>query len=704
MTEEALDSLIEVILNSNRSEEGKVLPINLESLPERLEELDNSLGWVVSYIFRNAQEKYEALTEKHLALLKFSTYHAIISHKDDRRKRGNRHYQTHLIETAQNIARDHQNASLEDNPEQFPFPVINYNALEAHGAIKDELDLLTLKVMVALYHDRPEEDVSREIDENLPTLTKEIVDELGLPPSFLTLASVNFSISESRKLRLKVPRDVSDLADYEAGYRKLLRESKRYTIRARLIEAVVPEHQLKLKEREQQFKKALMDYFTALKEFVPKRQKRIALREERYRPLAISSLYSELHSALPKLGCLSEGEAKELSDIIIDEVTLLSRKTDERYLASTGKLFQHVIDHAGYIGKSVYVPGLAALCVKHADRESNMDDLDREKPIESIQFRSHTYRFTYFRYAPELAAEEGEEKCDLEPFFQEAQISSTMEKRRKKKKRRSNVVIKIKDAQGRDLLLHARKLLAAPEGRNIVTFFSADETQSSCSGMRALELEIYRLTGDNNQHHRVDSNRERESSVLTRLKVPARLHNVYKSEIILSQNGLFYDELTKLGKPVPPELVYARRGLAEVTHTLSRRLVEGVFSNHCLPYVRLTFQEARRIYQSHVEYANCQGYEKITWPRVEEVEKLEKFEQDGLVTGFLQARVEGVRHGIKMLYNRKDFMFGTALALEHLAMRFSREDNFYIKGLGFEELEPDEPIAVINGFGAGEKK
>jgi len=693
-----LELHIELILDGNRSSDGDINPLNATNVNEQLDTFDKELGDIVRFhIFRDAKETYPLLSERNLALLKFSTYYAIIGHKDDRRSRKDRRYVHHVLESTQKVARDHQKARLGKEVGTILFPVSSYDGLKPYGPIRDDLDLLTLKLMIAHYHDRTEEDIDREIKKEMGELSLTVMTHLNNTGLFYTLSNVDLSVSKDKVLVLKIPTDKEDLDDYESEYRGLL--AKKQSIRKKVRDFIVGSTRENEDEKEAMFETALDLYFNSLPEYVTRLNWLVSARERKHAPEAFIQFRKELTTALPQLPHIKDLDAKDLAEIIIDEVELLSRKGDELYVQSTGHIYRHILNYIELLGESLYVPGLPALAVKHADREANDDDLDRKKPIESITFKGQKYRFRYFSYTPEISSDERSEKCNLTRFHSQRTTTKSETRRKKRKGRRepsgTRMARVFSDTQ-ESVKTVAHRLLSKQDGRDIIALLDMSPEEAQSSGMKSFRQALYGITKRNNRHHRVDSNREREADVKTRLKPPTRLHNIYKSEIILSQDGLLFDIICrKYGKAVPLEIVHARRGLAASTKDVSRKLVEGVFSNHCIPKTRLTLTEAQRIYRTHLQYVANLGYEAITLPRTTLAE-MDKFEFDGLVVGFLDARVRGIRHPMKVIYQNKDFTFGTSVALEYLARRFLNDDSFYLPGLDFRGVNPISSIKISN--------
>ncbi len=691
-----LELNIELILDGNRSAEGNVNSLNVTNIRDQLETFDAELGDIVKHhIFKYAPETYESLSERNLALLKFSTYHAIVGHKDDRRSRGKRRYIFHVLEATQNVARDHQKSRLNEGAETVPFTVSSYDRLRPYGPIRDDLDLLTLKLMIAHYHDRTEEDTSRAIKKEMVDLSIRVMSNLTNGNLIHTLSNVDLSVSKDKVLVLSIPSDEKDLADYEAEYRGLL--SKKPSIRKKVRDFLVNGRGFSENEKENEFEFMLSTYFRSLPEYISRLSWLVSARERKHTPASFIQFREELTKSLPQIPSIENTDANDLAEIIVDEVGLLSRKGDDLYIQSTGHIYMQLLNYVDFLGESLYVPGLPALCVKHADREANNNDLDREKPVESITFKGQKYRFRYFTYDPDLSSEERDNRCNIKPFYTLRTTTKSEVKRRKKKGRRENSGLKIRRifySSQKSVRSTAYKLLSRPQGRDIIAILNVTPEEAETSGMKSFLQVFYGITKRNNIHHRVDSNREREAEVKTRLKPPTRLHNIYKSEIILSQDGLLFDILEReYGKSVPLEIVHARRGLAAATQDVSRRLVEGVFSNHCVKGTRLTFTEAQRIYAMHLQYVLDKGYEAITQPRAS-LSEMDKFEYDGLVVGFLDARVRGIKHPMRIIYQKKDFTFGTSIALEHLASKFMKDDSFYLLGMDFRGVNPMKAIKI----------
>jgi hypothetical protein len=696
LSSSGLELHIELILNGNRSTDGEITPLNITNVNEQLGVFDKELGDIVKHhIFRDAQDTYRLLSDRNLALIKFSTYHAIIGHKDDRRSREDRRYVHHVFESTQKVARNHQKARLGEGADTVPFSVSSYEGLKPYGPIRDDLDLLTLKLMIAHYHDRTEEDTDRAIKKEMSELSLTVMDHLENGGLIYTLSNVDLSVSKDKVLVLKIPTDKEDLADYEGEYRGLL--AKKPSIRKKVKEFIVNRDVESESEKENLFETALSTYFSSLPEYISRLSWLKSARERKHTPEAFIQFRKELTAGLLQLSEIKNSDASDLAEIVIDEVELLSRKGDELYVQSTGHIYRHILGYVEFVGESLYVPGLPALAVKHADREANDDDLDRKKPIRSIMFKGQRYTFRYFSYTPEISSEERKKKCDLTRFHSQRTTTKAETKRRKKKGRREISGTRMARAfsdTNESVKSVAHRLLSKPDGRDIVALLDINPEEAQSPGMKSFRQVFYGITRRNNAHHRVDSNREREAEVKTRLKPPTRLHNIYKSEIILSQDGLLFDILCrKYGKAVPLEIVHARRDLATSTKEVSRRLVEGVFSNHCIPGTRLTLTEAQRIYETHIEYVRNLGYEAITLPKTTLAE-MDKFEFDGLVVGFLDARVRGIRHPMKIIYQNKDFTFGTSVALEYLARRFSDDDSFFLPGLDFRGVNPISSIKI----------
>jgi len=126
-------------------------------------------------------------------------------------------------------------------------------------------------------------------------------------------------------------------------------------------------------------------------------------------------------------------------------------------------------------------------------------------------------------------------------------------------------------------------------------------------------------------------------------------------------------------------------------------MIEGVFSNHCLPGGSLTLYDARRLYRELKEYEAVGGLNKVTEevpPGENIAERRPMLSYDGLFSRFFDKRVRGTRSATHPLYQDKSFMFAASLALHRLAERYTDDKRFYIHGLTFEGLKPEKPIVV----------
>ena len=503
------------------------------------------------------------------------------------------------------------------------------------------------------------------------------------------LSQVDFSVMENKMLCLSIPGEVNDLEEYEKQYRTLFFRVNYSEQRNNVMRFVTGEDS----PTTDNFEPYLNKYFSSLRSFIPIRNKKLALLEKELTPPAVTKLRKELIDALPKI--VEEDNGESLAHIIADEVALLSRQTDDRYMVSTGRIFLHILYHIDLIGNSLYVPGLVALGVKHSDRKSNMEDLDRKEHLKMIEAKGNKYRFKYFHFDPFLTDEGRKDSFDLSPFYTGHIFRREEHVKKKKKKSKTGRIRRVSrvmaySAENLNLNILARKKLSQDDARDIVNLLSIPKEQMGERGVRALEQEIYRITKKNNQFHRIDSNREREADIKSRLKPQTRIHNMYKSAIIMSQDGLFFEILKGLGKEIPLDILYGRRDLGKISQERSQKLVEGVFSNHCITGSRLNYSEAHRIVEMHRRYVESGGYEAIT--RKPGNWSADKFALDGLVLGFFDARAKGEKSPINFVYRKKDFMFGTGIALNHLFRKLLKDDRDYIRGMGFEGFNPERAI------------
>ncbi len=225
-----------------------------------------------------------------------------------------------------------------------------------------------------------------------------------------------------------------------------------------------------------------------------------------------------------------------------------------------------------------------------------------------------------------------------------------------------------------------------------IHFFPYHEIISLLDAPRDAERDerVYEVVRQNRQHHQAEDVAEQRRRRLVeqgnfsdppqRLHAHRRLYGLYKNIILI-------DSIRRHVEEQPPMLNYLQDWLIKLTMQEARKVVTGVFSNHCQGRQNFTLDDARRIWKELNDYDHRGGFEQVT-------RQSQHSMFDGLLERYFDQRARGSQAAIEPLLTEKKYLFGAALAVVRLTERYYQNPHFVLEGMGDRELVLGEPIVT----------